>query len=325
MTGLEHRIERDLRQIADRAVPSPDAWSSILTRISDQVLDDEPAQDSWSRVRFEVVDHKPRPFTDEQVIILDLEPPVPIDDRRKGPRGFVVAGLLAAAAVVAIAVAATNDGRDATPVDRSSPDVIATETPRALFIKADEQLVPGTYYVDEVAGSATPRISVTLGEGWRNAIDQGAIRNGGTSVLTFSRPTQVFSDACHSDDGVRPGSVTTLDGLVAALSQQRGWANVTTPTDITIDGYPGKMFQRTAPDTFFGCPNSWGEGDFRSYDNGGRAGAWAYYERGEVETLRVLDLNGTVVVIATRLKEIHESTAAAGLAAVLDSIRIEQT
>ena len=39
--------------------------------------------------------------------------------------------------------------------------------------------------------------------------------------------------------------MTTLDGLVAALSQQGGWANVTTPSDITVDGYAGKEFQRT--------------------------------------------------------------------------------
>jgi hypothetical protein len=36
MTRLERTLERELRQIADRATPSPDAWESIRTRIADQ-------------------------------------------------------------------------------------------------------------------------------------------------------------------------------------------------------------------------------------------------------------------------------------------------
>ena len=39
----------------------------------------------------------------------------------------------------------------------------------------------------------------------------------------------------------------TLDGLVKALTEQQGWAKVTTPSLMSIDGYIGKTFQRTAP------------------------------------------------------------------------------
>ena len=43
--------------------------------------------------------------------------------------------------------------------------------------------------------------------------------------ITFSHPVAVvYLDACHRDDGFHPGSVTTVDGLVAALTEQRGWA-----------------------------------------------------------------------------------------------------
>jgi hypothetical protein len=134
----------------------------------------------------------------------------------------------------------------------------------------------------------------------------------------------VFSDACHNSDGLHPGPVTNLDGLVAALSKQGGWVNVTAPTDITINGYHGKTFQRTAPASFSGCTTG-GDTPFRSWDNGDRPGGWTYYERSEIETLRILDVNGTIIMINTRLKPGHqEGPAVAGLAAVLDSIRIEQ-
>ena len=47
--------------------------------------------------------------------------------------------------------------------------------------------------------------------------------------------------------------MTTVDGLVAALSEQGGWADVTAPSDISIDGYAGKAFQRTAPADISDC------------------------------------------------------------------------
>ena len=46
-----------------------------------------------------------------------------------------------------------------------------TTPPRALFGTPDEQLVPGTYFVDEVDGTPTPRIFVTIGAGWSNFVD----------------------------------------------------------------------------------------------------------------------------------------------------------
>ena len=49
--------------------------------------------------------------------------------------------------------------------------------------------------------------------------------------------------------------MTTVDGLVAALSEQQGWADVTAPSDISVDGYSGKTFQRTAPAVLSDCPN----------------------------------------------------------------------
>jgi len=324
MTGLEQRIEHDLRQIADRATPSPDAWSSILTRISDHGLDDVPVGDTWSRDRFEVLlDQRPVSFTDEQATIIDLETPVPIGYRQKGPKLVFVAGL-AAAAVAAIAIVATRVGHDTTPGDQSPPPVTvpATLPPRVLFARANEQLAPGTYYVDGIGGSPTPRMFVTVGEGWHNANDLGAIRNDGIGVLTFVRPAAVFAEACQNGDGGRP--MTDLPGFVTALSQQSGWANVTKPTDITISGFHGKTFQRTAHISFAGCVTV-GVTGFQSFADDGRPGAWTYYERGEVETLRVLDVNGTVIMITTRLNPIHDADAAAQLAAVLDSIRIEQT
>ena len=79
-------------------------------------------------------------------------------------------------------------------------------------------------------------------------------------IMQFSQPAGVFLDACHTNvPSYHQGPVTTLDGLVAALTEQRGWVNVTVPTDISIDGYAGKAFQRTAPADMSDCDTMrWG-------------------------------------------------------------------
>ena len=291
-----------------------------------EVVDDVPVPHTWSRVLSKLHDPAPTSISDADVTVFDLDSPSATAGPSNGAKRMTVAALLAAAAVVAFVLVSIRRIEPPSPAAQPAPTATLPPAPppRALFGVEDEEFTPGTYFVDEVGGSPTPRIFVTVGEGWRNSLDQGAIRNDEVGVLTFSRPEQVFSDACHANDGSYPGSVTTMDGLVAALSEQGGWLDVTVPTDITVNGYHGKTFQRTAPTTFTGCSTT-GDSPLRSFDSGDRPGGWGYYEAGEVETLRVLDVNGTVILITTRLKLANQdAVAVAGLATVLDSIRIEQ-
>ena len=71
--------------------------------------------------------------------------------------------------------------------------------------------------------------------------------------MTITNPVAVYSDPCHPTDGFYPGPVDTVDGFVTALTEQQGWAEVTAPSDISVDGYVGKAFQRTAPADMSGC------------------------------------------------------------------------
>jgi len=292
----------------------PDDFDSMLAARCSAVDDVPVPVDLWSRVQFKVLDRVPVQLTEEEVTMIDLETPTRTDEHRTGPKRFAVAGLLAAAAMVAVVFVAIRNDDPVSPADQPSPTV----PPRALFGMPDEQFVPGTYYLDEVSGVPTPRISITLRDEWINLGDGFAI-DGQGGVLAFSRPDHVPFDACHTSEGwLTTGSQTTLDDLVTALSEQQGWVNVTTPTDISVNGYAGKEFQRTAPAT--GCSG----GEFRGWDGYGGPGGWTHYEPGEVETLRVFDLNGTTIVINTRLQS-GDPADAAGLAATLDSISIEPT
>ena len=71
--------------------------------------------------------------------------------------------------------------------------------------------------------------------------------------MTFSHPDAVFSDACHRTTGITRGPWTPSTVSSTALIEQQGWADVTAPSDISVDGYVGKAFQRTAPADMSDC------------------------------------------------------------------------
>jgi hypothetical protein len=303
-----------------------------------KVLDQVPVLDTWSRVQFKVLDQvpvadtwSPVQFTEEEAVtMIDVKTTDPTEHLRKKPMRVVVDGILAvAAAVVAIAFVASRDADDVTPVDEPSTTVtVPAPPPQPLFGTSDVQLTPGTYFVDKVDGTPTPRILVTVGAGWSS--DGWGVYKGDGQWMTFSRPDRVFLDSCHPSDGFHPGPMTTLDGLVAALSEQGGWAEVTTPTDITVDGYAGKAFQRTTPANFADCTPLLGVDDsvlvvFPSWENEDESGnkGWSYYPPGDTESLVVLDLDGTIIILETRVHEGQPAAAHTEIAAVLDSIRID--
>ena len=147
--------------------------------------------------------------------------------------------------------------------------------------------------------------------------------------MAFFNPVAVYADACHWENGYHPGPVDTVDGLVTALrEQQGGWVDVTAPSDISIDGYVGKAFQRTLAADMPDCTNT----DSGTTDSDGPVlrswetadGLSLRYEPGQIETMWVLDLNGTIVVIATRLPVPSAAAHADFADDVLDSIRIER-
>jgi len=110
---------------------------------------------------------------------------------------------------------------------------------------------------------------------------------------------------------------------------------VTAPSDISIDGYNGKAFQRTSPADMSDCtrdrvPPAAGANSsyplfpsFETQDEDRNLG-WSYYETGETETLWVVEVDGTIVILNTRVSAGQPAAAHAEFAAALDSVRIDR-
>ena len=130
-------------------------------------------------------------------------------------------------------------------------------------------------------------------------------------VMTFSHPVAVYSDACHWKRWVSPGArghprrsrrrahraagMGRGDRPVGHLHRRLRRQSIPTHRPRRHVGLqtPGTLGTRRG-DAAAMYP------DFRSWDNADEeSGGGYYYEPGEIETLWVLDIDGTVVVIST--------------------------
>ena len=151
---------------------------------------------------------------------------------------------LATAAVVVAALIgysyffAPNVGDQTPPTPPASPSA----TPAPL---EDGVLVPGRYAIPDVIPST---IVLTVPPGWqKNAVPAAVWTAGSDAHLAFATVSNVYVDPCApapvlSDPPVGP----TVDDLVAALDGLPGF-EVTTPTDVTVGGYDGKVLELTSP------------------------------------------------------------------------------
>lgn len=134
MSRLDDTLRRDLRVIADRATPSPDAWQQILIKAADQ----EPTQET-------------------EIIMLT-------ENTLTTRRWPLVAAAAAIVALLVGALALVNRDRDTQPADDPPTPTVAPEpesAPVSEFPDAGSVLEPGRYTTD------TPGVTVTftLGEG----------------------------------------------------------------------------------------------------------------------------------------------------------------
>jgi hypothetical protein len=120
----------------------------------------------------------------------------------------------------------------------------------------------------------------------------------GGSTRLFSQDLYVYGDPCQWRTTRPDAPVSTLEEVVTALASQAS-RNASTPTDVTVDGHPGKLITLRVPDdaVFSDCD----EGEFRTliqvYEDGSGGEARSAQDPGQFEKLWILDVNGDLVII----------------------------
>ena len=242
-------------------------------------------------------------------------------------------GLLAAVVVGVVIIggalvfgggASIGDSRSPTPsLESESPSLESdpaesvNPSPGHALLPRQRALEPGSY---QLADGFPVTITFDVPEGFwscsSSPLEQAVCTDfggaPGSPGLAFLVIDNVVADPCDpSKQLLEPPVGPSVDDLVAALSAIPGF-EATAAEDVTISGYSGQRLQLTAPMNPGGCElSTWAIGPAAN-----RVGP------GEVNDLRILDVNGTRVVITTA----HVGDTAAGLPAVeqiVDSIQIE--
>jgi hypothetical protein len=167
---------------------------------------------------------------------------------------------------------------------------------------------------------ASHRITIDIPEGYRGVDGLAALKSGfsQTGVATMAI-RDVYADACQWE-GTRldRSEISSADDLAAALASQKG-LRVSTPTDVTVDGFAGTYMERRVParTVISDCDGA----QFRVYlvpEWGSR-----YLEPGQLQQLWILDIDGVPLVIDASIQTGTSGEVRAELRQMVESVRID--
>lgn len=202
------------------------------------------------------------------------------------------------------------------------PGDLPTPTPSVSLMawpnSRGSDLAAGTYVSD---GSTPVRSTISVPGGWFacgvgavfGACEAGDTR--GVSVLVVDN---VVRDPCDSSRAfLEPPVGESVDDLVSAISNLSGF-EATDPMEITLDGFVGKEFALTAPTE----PNCFLEGGLRTWTDGREGDGTNGVSPGEVNLVRIIDVNGVRIMIAGAYQAHASADEVAEVRAIFDSVRV---
>ncbi len=224
-------------------------------------------------------------------------------------------GVAATAVVVAAAVLGTrllpSGGLGVGgPADDPTPTPMPTPSSIALFTAPDGELVAGLYRIDD---PFPVEITFDVPRGWAKCVwgpvDPG-VCGPQTQGFTVQIIENVVADPCDPDRApLVPPVGPSVDDLAEAISSLPGF-EATNAVDITVDGFRGKELELTAP------PDACGLATWSTADRTNGVGP------GEVNLLRILDVDGArVMLAAAHLPGLSEEEIAE-LRGVMDSVSL---
>lgn len=202
------------------------------------------------------------------------------------------------------------------PSASSAPTAAQSAGPSELPLVPDQPLSAGTY---SLADGFPVGITFEVPEGWvscsQGAMDQGVCKDSTDtepgSGVGFVIVDNVVADPCGpASELLDPPVGPSVDDLVAAISSLEGF-EATASLNLTVDGFSGKQFTVTAPE-IEGCGATWATS---TRTNG--------VGPGEINMLRILDVDGVRVVISGAYQPAASEEQLAAIQQVIDSVHIE--
>jgi hypothetical protein len=240
--------------------------------------------------------------------------------RRRRAGALVLVAVLVIAGVV-VGISTLRSGDEGKVIPGSAP----TPTATPVLPLHSGALEPGTYVVSTLDPhfDAKYRITMDVPDGYEGFPDgSGVAKLGRIGQMAVGAWVigDVYADPCRWETTLLdPPPASSVDALVAALADQKG-LRVSTPTDITVDGFAGTSMERTvhAGTNLADCDG----GHFRPWL--GTDGGERYLDPGEHVRLWIIDVDGVPLVIDASLGE--AGTSAQDRAAhiqIAESVRID--
>jgi hypothetical protein len=247
---------------------------------------------------------------------------------------FAAIGIVALAIGIGIGPLLTNSPDDASPA-AASPSASEGPSPDTL---REGTLQAGTYTVAPFAPSATwgmcmdpPQdgcretilddtiaFTFTVPDGWAGAPFEGLWLAGdhnsppGGAGLSFGRGGWLYSDPCSATPPPDIGVDVTVEAFANALSNHPS-LDVSTPIDITLDGYAGKYLELQVPSDIATCSDGYYPWEPGLYAQGPDQ-RWHVW---------IVDVGGVRVVVTSYDYPGTSPEHQAELGAIVDSIRID--
>jgi hypothetical protein len=163
-------------------------------------------------------------------------------------------GALALAAAIGIAavVVVIRAGDDGTGTQPGGEGTETNEIPAEQAIPPLSEGIPGpgryVFSSSDPDLEASYRISIDVPDGYRNESGLAVLKLGfsQTAVATMAIE-DVYANACQWEGTqVDRSTISSAEGVAAALASQEG-LRVSTPTNVTVDGFTGTYMERRVP------------------------------------------------------------------------------
>jgi hypothetical protein len=167
---------------------------------------------------------------------------------------------------------------------------------------------------------ASHRITIDVPDGYGGHHGLAVIKFGTTQTAVGTLAIgDVYADACQWEGALLERSaIASTDDVAAALASQKG-LRVSTPTDVTVDGFAGTYMERKVParTDLSDCDL----GQFRVYlDPNGEE---RYVYPGQLDLLWIVDVDGVPLVIDASLDPGTSAEVRAELLQMVESIQID--